>query len=181
MKLTRIQSWAGAGVWIATSMALSAMPTVSEISAEDLAFFEAKVRPVLEDNCYKCHSRDADKIKGGLLLDSREGLMHGGYKGDAVVPGNPAESLMIVAINHADEDMKMPSKRRKLADHEIADLTEWVMRGAPDPRTRADDRSDDHRPRANLRAGTHDRMRDRGRGTDPSAGRDQSFPVSGIA
>ena len=137
MKLTHLQSWAGAGVWVATSMALSAMPTVAEISAEDLAFFEAKVRPVLEDNCYKCHSRDADKIKGGLLLDSREGLMHGGYTGDAVVPGNPAESLLIVAINHTDEDMKMPSKRRKLADHEIADLTEWVMRGAPDPRTRA--------------------------------------------
>tara|TARA_B110000483_G_scaffold164854_1_gene195105 strand:- start:2505 stop:4961 length:2457 start_codon:yes stop_codon:yes gene_type:complete len=118
------------------------MSESAPISADDLAFFESKIRPVLEDNCYKCHSRDADKIKGGLLLDSREGLMHGGYTGDAVVPGNPAESLLIVAINHADEDFKMPSKRRKLADHEIADLTEWVMRGAPDPRTRVADGGD---------------------------------------
>ncbi|GAB5559790.1 MAG: PSD1 and planctomycete cytochrome C domain-containing protein [Synoicihabitans sp.] len=125
-----------AGFLVSATLGLVAMPKTPKISAEDLAFFETKVRPVLEENCYKCHSRDADKIKGGLLLDSREGLMHGGYTGDAVVPGNPAESLLIIAINHADEDMKMPSKRRKLADHEIADLTEWVMRGAPDPRTR---------------------------------------------
>lgn len=125
-----------------SAVGLSAMSESAPISADDLAFFESKIRPVLEDNCYKCHSRDADKIKGGLLLDSREGLMHGGYTGDAVVPGNPAESLLIVAINHADEDFKMPSKRRKLADHEIADLTEWVMRGAPDPRTRVADGGD---------------------------------------
>lgn len=132
-------SWAGV---MASAVGLSAMTETASISAEDLAFFEAKIRPVLEDNCYKCHSRDADKIKGGLLLDSREGLLHGGYTDDAVVPGNPAESLLIIAINHADEDFKMPSKRRKLADHEIADLTEWVMRGAPDPRTRIADGSD---------------------------------------
>ncbi len=135
-----IRKWLSVlGLSLVPVFGLQAMSVPSEITAGDLEFFEAKVRPVLEDNCYKCHSRDADKIKGGLLLDSREGLMHGGHTGDAVVPGNPAESLLIIAINHAAEDMKMPSKRRKLADHEIADLTEWVMRGAPDPRTRVAD------------------------------------------
>ena len=96
---TSLSSSAGAGLFIAASATLGAMPSVQDISAEDLAFFESRVRPVLEENCYKCHSRDADKIKGGLLLDSREGLLHGGYTGDAVVPGNPAESLLIIAIN----------------------------------------------------------------------------------
>jgi cytochrome c553/mono/diheme cytochrome c family protein len=126
---------------LASSLGAAGMNPTNAIGPDDLAFFEAKVRPVLEANCYKCHSRDADKIKGGLLLDSREGLRHGGYTGDAVVPGNPAESLLIIAINHTDEDLMMPSKRKKLADAEIADLTEWVRRGAPDPRTRASDGS----------------------------------------
>ena len=135
MKTTRTIWLNGVGM-VASVLGLGAMAEMAPISTDDRAFFDAKIRPVLEENCYKCHSRDADKIKGGLLLDSREGLLHGGYTGDAIVPGNPAESLLIIAINHADEDMKMPSKRRKLAEHEIADLTEWVMRGAPDPRTR---------------------------------------------
>ena len=93
---------------VASVLGLGAMAEMAPISTDDRAFFDAKIRPVLEENCYKCHSRDADKIKGGLLLDSREGLLHGGYTGDAIVPGNPAESLLIIAINHADEDMKMP-------------------------------------------------------------------------
>jgi len=138
-QLTRFGFAAGMGL---TSLGLGAMPGAEKISASDLEFFETKIRPVLADNCYKCHSRDADKIKGGLLLDTREGLLLGGFTGDALVPGNPVESLLIVAINHEDEDFKMPSKRRKLADHEIADLTEWVRRGAPDPRTRGAAESD---------------------------------------
>ena len=133
MRRLKTQLWMGVG-FVASSLGGWAMDSTATISTEDLAFFEHKIRPVLEKNCYKCHSREADKIKGGLLLDTREDLMLGGNLGDAVVPGNLEESLLIVAINHADEDLKMPSKRRKLADHEIADLTEWVMRGAPDPR-----------------------------------------------
>ncbi|HUR59562.1 MAG TPA: PSD1 and planctomycete cytochrome C domain-containing protein [Opitutaceae bacterium] len=105
------------------------------ISAADMAFFESKVRPILIDNCYKCHSKQADKIRGGLLLDTREAVLHGGNTGPAVVPGKPGESLLIQAITYKDEDLQMPPKGEKLSDAQIAILTEWVKRGAPDPRT----------------------------------------------
>jgi mono/diheme cytochrome c family protein len=107
----------------------------SPISAGDLAFFEAKVRPVLVEHCYKCHSKEADKVRGGLLLDTREALLYGGNSGPAVVPGKPDDSLLIQAIRYHDEDLQMPPKDEKLNDQQIADLTEWVRRGLPDPRT----------------------------------------------
>jgi cytochrome c553 len=105
-----------------------------KISPADQQFFENKIRPVLVESCYKCHSRDADKVKGGLMLDTREALLHGGSSGDAIVPGNPDKSLLIQAIRYTDEDLQMPPKGNKLSDQQIADLTEWVRRGAPDPR-----------------------------------------------
>jgi mono/diheme cytochrome c family protein len=106
----------------------------AQISAADLQFFESKIRPILVDNCYKCHSRDADKVKGGLLLDSREALLAGGGSGPVLVLGKPDESLLIQAIRYTDPDLQMPPKDKKLSDRQIADLTEWVQRGAPDPR-----------------------------------------------
>ena len=97
-------------------------------------FSEAHVRPVFVNECYKCHSRDADKIKGGLMLDTREGVLHGGDTGPAIVPGKPAESLLIKAIRYTDDDLQMPPKGHKLGDDEIADLTEvdppWRARSA---------------------------------------------------
>jgi mono/diheme cytochrome c family protein len=113
----------------------AAPPAAPTITAGDLAFFETKIRPLLIDRCYQCHSKEADKVRGGLLLDSREALIHGGNTGSAVVPGKPNESLLIKAIRYADEDLQMPPKGEKLSDQQIADLTEWVRRGAPDPRT----------------------------------------------
>jgi hypothetical protein len=105
------------------------------LSPSDLQFFETKIRPILADKCYKCHSKESDKVKGGLLLDTREAFLHGGNTGPAIVPGKPSESLLIQAVGYKDEDLKMPPKGEKLSDKEIADLTEWVRRGAPDPRT----------------------------------------------
>jgi cytochrome c553 len=105
------------------------------LASSDVQFFETKVRPVLVDKCYKCHSKDADKVKGGFMLDTREALLHGGNSGPAIVPGNPKDSLLIQAIGYKDEDLQMPPKGEKLSDQQIADLTEWVRRGAPDPRT----------------------------------------------
>jgi cytochrome c553 len=111
-------------------------PAVAQnFSPADLQFFESKIRPILVGSCYKCHSRDADKIKGGLMLDTREAWLHGGNTGPAIVPGKPDESLLIQAVRYTDEDLKMPPKGEKLSDAQIADLTEWVRRGAPDPRT----------------------------------------------
>ncbi len=112
-------------------------PPVNKLSAADLQFFEAKVRPVLEKSCYNCHSKSGDKVRGGLLLDSREAVLQGGNTGPAIVPGKPDESLLIQAIRYKDEDLQMPPKGEKLSDREIADLTEWVRRGAPDPRLAA--------------------------------------------
>src|ERR1700722_15293247 len=101
-------------------------------SEADLDFFEKKVRPVLADNCYSCHSTATKRPKGGLLLDTREGLLKGGDSGPALGPGKPEESLLLKAVRH-DGDTKMPPKG-KLPETVIADLEAWIKRGAPDPR-----------------------------------------------
>ncbi|MEC5127760.1 PSD1 and planctomycete cytochrome C domain-containing protein [Verrucomicrobiales bacterium BCK34] len=98
-------------------------------------FFEAKIRPVLIENCYKCHSVESGKSKGGLLLDTRAGTHLGGDNGPAVVPGNVEESLLIAAISHAQPDLEMPPKKERLPDGVIADFRKWIESGAPDPRT----------------------------------------------
>jgi hypothetical protein len=102
--------------------------------SDGIAFFEARIRPVLVARCYKCHSLEADKVKGGFLIDSREGLLKGGNSGPAVVPGRPDRSLLVRAIRGADDDMKMPPKGELLSAPEVADFEEWIRRGAPDPR-----------------------------------------------
>jgi hypothetical protein len=103
-----------------------------ELTTEELKFFESKIRPVFAEYCYKCHSAE-EKIKGGLQLDNRAGLRHGGDSGEVLVPGKPAESLLITAITWADEDYEMPPKQ-KLPASAIADLKKWIEMGAPDPR-----------------------------------------------
>ena len=97
-------------------------------------FFEEKIRPILADHCFQCHSHAAEKIKGGLVLDSREGALAGGETGAALVPGDPGRSLLIEAVAQTNEDLMMPPKKpdgRKLSEGQIALLTEWVKRGAP--------------------------------------------------
>jgi hypothetical protein len=103
------------------------------ISPGDAELFEKQIRPVLAEHCYKCHSADAEKIKGGLLLDRREGLLKGGDSGPALVPGDPDKSRLIIAIRHSDKDLQMPPKE-KLSDEQIANFERWVKLGAPDPR-----------------------------------------------
>ncbi len=108
-------------------------------SAEQLAFFETKIRPVLAGKCYSCHSAEAKekgKNKAALFVDSREGLLYGGESGPALVPGKPADSLLIKALRHISEDLAMPPKE-KLADAVIADFEKWIAQGAADPRTGA--------------------------------------------
>jgi len=103
--------------------------------AEDFEFFEQKVRPVLVEHCYKCHSAEAEKVKGGLRLDSRDGWRAGGESGPAIIPGEPDKSLLIKAVRYLDKDLQMPPKDQKLSEAQIADLVAWVKMGAPDPRT----------------------------------------------
>ena len=66
--------------------------------AESVEFFEKRIRPVLSEQCYKCHSSTSEKLKGGLMLDSREALLKGGDTGPAITPGDPEKSLLIEAV-----------------------------------------------------------------------------------
>lgn len=93
-------------------------------------FFESKVRPILVDNCLKCHG--AAKQKGGLRLDSRAAVLAGGDRGPAIMPDRPEASLLIKAIEYAG-DLKMPPSK-KLPAGQIADLVRWVKLGAPWPK-----------------------------------------------
>src|SRR5476651_2694244 len=95
-------------------------------TAESLDFFEKKIRPLLVDRCYSCHSAEAKKIKGALRVDSRETLLKGGDTGPALVPGDPEKSLLLKAVRYVDPDLKMPPKQ-KMAAAQIDDLARWVM------------------------------------------------------
>ncbi len=103
---------------------------------EQLDFFEKKIRPVLADKCYKCHSEKTEKVKGGLVLDTREGIRRGGDSGAAVVPGDLKESILIEAIRYHNKDFAMPPEKEggKLPDAVIKDFETWVSSGAADPR-----------------------------------------------
>jgi hypothetical protein len=108
----------------------------AEPTPEGVEFFEKKVRPVLVKHCYSCHSAKAKKVKAELRLDTRDGVRKGGTSGPAIVPGDPAKSLLVQAVRHAEPTLKMPPEA-KLKPEEIADLEAWVKMGAPDPRTGA--------------------------------------------
>jgi cytochrome c553 len=100
---------------------------------EQARFFETSIRPLLAENCYRCHG--PDKQKGGLRLDSREGIHRGGDSGnELIVAGRPKQSLLIRAVGYQDDMLRMPPKKR-LSDRQIADLTRWVKMGAPYPQT----------------------------------------------
>jgi len=123
---------------MALCLVASALPAIAaDLTKQQSEFFESKIRPILADNCYQCHSVEQGKSKGGLTLDSRDGWMHGGEDGQVITPGNPDKSMLIVAVGYADKDLQMPPKDKKLSDDAIAALTEWVKMGAPDPRTKA--------------------------------------------
>jgi hypothetical protein len=96
-----------------------------------IAFFEQHIRPLLKEHCYSCHSRQAKNLRGGLLLDSKEGRSKGGDRGPAIVPNRPDKSLLIRAVRYQD-DLKMPPKG-KLSDKQIDLLVRWVRMGAPAP------------------------------------------------
>ncbi|MBA4020597.1 MAG: hypothetical protein C0483_25850 [Pirellula sp.] len=94
-------------------------------------FFEARIRPVLVEHCYKCHSSAAGKTEGGLALDTRGAMRAGGSSGPAVVPSDEERSLILAAIRH--DGLEMPPER-KLPPEVIADFEKWIALGAPDPR-----------------------------------------------
>jgi cytochrome c553 len=112
----------------------AAIPTLAadKLDPAKVEFFENKIRPVLVQHCYKCHSDKAKPLKGGLRLDSRSGILNGGESGPAIVVGNPNESLLIQALKF--DGLEMPPKG-KLPKKHVADFEHWVRTGATDPRT----------------------------------------------
>jgi hypothetical protein len=110
------------------AMILAPMPAIAD---DGIAFFESKIRPVLIKECYSCHSSEAKRLKGGLRLDSRAGVLKGGDSGPALVPGKPDESRLLEALRY--DGIEMPPKS-KLPVEVIADFEKWVSLGAPDPR-----------------------------------------------
>ena len=117
-------------ILVGSAVAAEVARAEAEPTTEQVQFFETSIRPLLVEKCHKCHG--AEKQWGMLRLDSREALLRGGDTGPAIVPGKPEESLLIRAINHADDSLKMPPKE-KLSDKQIADVTRWVKLGAPFP------------------------------------------------
>ncbi len=122
----------------------AAVPTATIVaekqSAAGIEFFEKNIRPVLVQKCYGCHSAESGKQKGGLSLDSREGIRTGGDSGHAVEPGNPKDSLLLHAMQYEDKEMQMPPQKEggKLPDAVIANFEQWIRMGAPDPRDSAE-------------------------------------------
>src|SRR6266487_3655968 len=102
-------------------------------SPQGSEFFEKKIRPLLAENCYKCHSAKSEKLKGGFRLDSKELALKGGESGKvAIFPGEVEKSLLIEAVRYNNTDLQMPPKKR-LSQSQIDDLTAWVKMGAPWP------------------------------------------------
>jgi hypothetical protein len=120
----------------ALMLQFTASAFAEDVDPAAVDFFEKKIRPVLVQKCYECHSAQAKadgKLKGGLMLDSRQGGTAGGDSGPAVVPGKLDESLLIEAIRYGEDSYKMPPAG-KLPDLVIADFEKWIAMGAADPR-----------------------------------------------
>ena len=109
--------------------------SAADVTPEQIEFFEKKIRPVLAEQCYACHSSETMAL-GELRVDSREAIRKGGSRGSAVAPGSPEGSVLLKAISYADLDLKMPPTG-KLSDEQIADFRLWIEMGAPDPRDAA--------------------------------------------
>jgi len=96
-------------------------------------YFEKNVRPVLADNCYRCHSNSATKVRGDLYLDSVSTILKGGQDGPVIIPGDPDHSPLISAIRREDKDTQMPPKQA-LSEAQVAVIVNWVKMGAPGPK-----------------------------------------------
>ena len=95
-------------------------------AGRDQAFFDKKIAPVLRRRCLPCHNRELNN--GGISFQDPESLRKGGTRGPAIVPGKPAQSLLIQSLQH-DGELQMPPGP-KLPDKEIRLITEWIRRGA---------------------------------------------------
>jgi hypothetical protein len=134
--------WPAALPMIAALMAMGFSESVSAYDSRTEALFETRVRPILVEHCYKCHSTESKQAKGGLKLDTRSAIRKGGDSGPAVVPGDVDESLLLQAVAFDGGFYDMPPSG-KLPEASIEALREWVRAGAVDPR---EDAVDSDRP-----------------------------------
>ena len=96
-------------------------------------FFEKKIRPILSENCYECHSASSKSLKAGLLLDRKAGWERGGKNGTVIIPGEPSKSILMNALRYDNHDLQMPPSG-KLSESVLADFEKWIAMGAQDPR-----------------------------------------------
>jgi len=100
-------------------------------TADEEAFFETKIRPVLASSCIECHG--PTKASGGLRLDSRDAVFQGGDNGPPVEPGNAESSLLVRAIRRdKDSEFKMPPDK-PLSNQAVEDIARWIEAGAKWP------------------------------------------------
>ena len=146
LRLVTLVAWSLATLCLATlCLAMLCLATLTGAKAQEptgrevpasgdearILFFETKVRPILADNCYNCHSADTNS-QGGLRVDDRNGLVVGGGRGPAIVPGDPDKSLLMQAVRRTHEKLKMPPDE-PLNDEQIASLARWITEGAAWP------------------------------------------------
>jgi mono/diheme cytochrome c family protein len=106
-------------------------PIAAQDDAARPAFYTERVKPIFQANCFRCHG--GMNRRGGLNFETHAGLIQGGHHGAAIVPGDPANSLLVKLIRHEgpkDDPMDMPPKRDKLSDADIATVTRWIKAGA---------------------------------------------------
>ena len=108
------------------------------LPAEQVEFFEDKIRPLLVEHCYECHDSQNGKMKGGLALNHPGGILAGGDTGPSLVAGDPEKSLIVEAVRYKNRDLQMPPKT-PLPESAVKDLEKWVQMGAPDPRPEIED------------------------------------------
>lgn len=144
VRLTRCDLWVrlilvGIGTFIELNWAFQAHAQenpANEKSRIAEEYFESKIRPLFIKHCLECHSQESKKTSGGLALDSRDGWMKGGDTGQAIVPNDPAASILLLAVQHAEGYSAMPPAEHAapLTSNEIEDLRNWIAQGAFDPR-----------------------------------------------
>jgi mono/diheme cytochrome c family protein len=128
----RFTAIAAAGGAVALFVVLGGVrPAEAHDDASKPEYYTTKVKPILDANCARCHG--GENHRGGLNMDTRESLLKGGHDGVVVVPGDPANSLLVKLIRHegpADDPMDMPPKKPKLSDTDIQVVTDWIKAGA---------------------------------------------------
>ncbi|WP_417849213.1 DUF1553 domain-containing protein [Thalassoglobus sp.] len=111
---------------------VSARGDDAKLTPEQVKFFETKIRPVLVEHCYECHSVESDEPGGNLLLDTKAGMFKGGLTGPVHIAGDPEKSLLIKALRY--DEIEMPPDQ-PLSEAVVNDFVKWVKQGAFDPRS----------------------------------------------